>query len=104
MTGESGKPNPIGEKYAEMARSFLELHQNRPVDEKTITYLSELLASTTCELVGVAESAEILGVTKQRVAQLNNMPPRAAEVRATPLWLREDVKVFGRNRLDRRKT
>ena len=47
-------------------------------------------------LVGIAESAEILGVPKPNVRRdyinKGRMPRPVAKIRATPLWLRADVE------------
>lgn len=52
-------------------------------------------------LVGVSEAAEILGVSKQRVAQLRERPDFPAMVQklqATPLWREADVRTFAEQR------
>ncbi|MEX0665557.1 MAG: DNA-binding protein [Acidimicrobiia bacterium] len=47
------------------------------------------------ELVGVAEIADLLGVTRQRVHQLMteqaNFPEPVADLAAGKIWLKEDV-------------
>jgi predicted DNA-binding transcriptional regulator AlpA len=57
------------------------------------------VAPVTQELVGVAEIAEMLGVTRQRVHQLTKAPefPRpVAELSAGSIWAREDVERWAR--------
>lgn len=57
------------------------------------------IASET--LVGLAEAAEILGVSRQRIHQLANagrLPEPCQRVSATPLWWREDIETFGHRR------
>ena len=49
----------------------------------------------TLDLVGIAEIAEIVGVTRQRVDQLSrtdqDFPQPVAEIRAGRIWARTDV-------------
>jgi predicted DNA-binding transcriptional regulator AlpA len=50
-------------------------------------------------LVGVAEIAEMLGVTRQRVhqlMQLEGFPEPTAELSAGRIWLRTDVEKWAR--------
>ena len=53
-------------------------------------------------LVGIAESAEILGVPKPNVRRdyinKGRMPKPVAKIRATPLWLRADVEQLAASR------
>lgn len=49
-------------------------------------------------LAGTAEAAEILGVSSQRVSRLRlrkGFPEPVAVLRSGPVWLREQVEVFG---------
>ena len=88
-------PNPIGDKYAALATSFLEAHKGQVVGNEMIGYLGNLIANTPCEIAGLAEAASTLGVSRQRVAQLApKMPPLVGRVAATPLWLKEQVEDF----------
>lgn len=51
--------------------------------------------------VGVGEAADILGVTKQRVAQLaqrEDFPTPVFRLRATPVWRDSDVRRFASSR------
>ena len=51
------------------------------------------------ELVGVAEIAELLGVTRQRVHQLAktaDFPKPLAELSAGAIWDKADVEVWAR--------
>jgi len=48
----------------------------------------------TSDLAGVAEVAELLGVSRERVRQLRaepDFPEPVAELQATPLWRRSEV-------------
>ncbi len=48
-------------------------------------------------LVGVAELAERLGVSRQRVSSMhktNRFPPTVAELRSGPVWLASSIDVF----------
>lgn len=51
--------------------------------------------SRRLDLAGVAEAAELLGVSKRRVRELqqvhSDFPAPAAELRAGPVWLRPDL-------------
>lgn len=53
------------------------------------------------ELVGAAEAAEILGVSRQRVHQLHTENPRfpepVVELRLGPLWLKASIDAFLRS-------
>ena len=94
-------PNPISEIYADIARSFLELHAGREITPEIVDYLSNLITATNCELVGLGEVAAIFGVSKQRISQLKDkgvMPDRAADLASGPVWLARDVVKFGRDR------
>ena len=92
------KNNPIGEKYADIVGSFLEAHKGRVIDERVILYLSDLVASTECELLGLTEASEAVGISRQRMHQLKDHIPMAAKISAGSLWLREDVVEFQQNR------
>jgi len=50
------------------------------------------------ELVGIAEIAELLGVSRQRVDQLSrtdpNFPQPLAELRAGRIWAAPDVRTW----------
>lgn len=51
------------------------------------------------DLVGTAEIAEMLGVSRQRASQLiqrDDFPPAVATLKATPVFLRDQVEAFGR--------
>ena len=55
--------------------------------------------SAVHHLVGVAEIAEMFGVTRQRVHQLiqaNDFPAPEAELSAGRIWKRSDVEAWGR--------
>lgn len=55
----------------------------------------------TSELAGLAEVAELLGVSRERVRQLRaepGFPEPVAELQATPLWRRGDVAVWDSSR------
>ena len=52
------------------------------------------------ELLGLAEVAELLGVTKRtatRYAQRSDFPEPIARLRAGPIWLRKDVVAWARS-------
>lgn len=58
-----------------------------------------------CELVGVGEIADLLGVSKQRVDQLRRdkrrrvlFPEPIAELRAGPVWAKRDVVAWDNER------
>lgn len=54
----------------------------------------------TLDLVGVAEVADMLGVTRTRVSQLASsagFPEPTARLAAGPVWLREDVERWARD-------
>lgn len=58
---------------------------------------AELERRNVPELVGVAELAEILGVSKQRVselARLEHFPRPLVELKAGPVWARESIGNF----------
>jgi predicted DNA-binding transcriptional regulator AlpA len=60
-------------------------------------------------IVGVAEIAELLGVSRQRVDQLTrraDFPPAVAELASGRLWVRGQVErwAFSDNRLERKRT
>lgn len=59
------------------------------------------------EMVGVQESAEILGVSKQRVHQLvagdPAFPKAVRRLAATPLWRGADVRNYAAARQDKRR-
>jgi predicted DNA-binding transcriptional regulator AlpA len=53
---------------------------------------------TPSRLVGLAEVAELFGVSKRtasRYAQRGDFPTPIARLRAGPIWLEEDVKGWG---------
>lgn len=59
------------------------------------------------ELVGVAEVAEMLGVSKQRASQLSNeagFPVPVAILRATKVWRRIDIADYAKETRRTRKT
>jgi predicted DNA-binding transcriptional regulator AlpA len=58
-------------------------------------------AASTPDIVGVAEAAQILGVSKQRVHQLAataTFPDLLTRLKATPVWRRADVEAFQKAR------
>lgn len=54
------------------------------------------------DLVGVAEIAEMLGVTRQRVHAITkthaDFPPPVAKLSAGRIWLRQDVERWNRGK------
>jgi hypothetical protein len=94
--------NPIGEKYSAVAKDFLEARVGEDLTHETIEQLSALLVSTTCELTGMRGAGQILGVTAQRVGQIQ-MPPVAARIDRRSLWLREQIEAFKKEREPRRQ-
>ncbi|HEX8001749.1 MAG TPA: hypothetical protein VF519_03550 [Mycobacteriales bacterium] len=67
--------------------------------------LAELDAVPEC--AGLAETAAILGVSKQRVHQLTahpNFPRPVFRLSATPVWLAADIRRFAAARAARRAT
>jgi transcriptional regulator with XRE-family HTH domain len=55
----------------------------------------------TSDLAGLAEVAELLGVSRERVRQLRaepGFPEPVAELQATPLWRRSDVATWDAGR------
>jgi len=58
----------------------------------------------TSPAVGMAEAADLLGVTRQRIHQYiqqGRFPQPVAELRAGPVWARDDVLSFGGTRKTR---
>lgn len=67
--------------------------------------MSSRLVGVSHHLMGVAEVADFLGVTRQRVHQLRQgegFPAPAAELKAGPVWESADVERWAREqgRLD----
>lgn len=65
------------------------------------TGTGETLPTALPPCVGVGEAAEILGVSKQRVHQLTRapgFPQPVMRLKATPVWLRDEVLRFQQNR------
>lgn len=63
--------------------------------------LDEELASLPDAVVGVGEAADILGVSKQRVAQLAQLadfPLPIYRLRATPVWKDAEIRKFAASR------
>lgn len=55
------------------------------------------------QLVGVAEAAELLNVSRQRISQLARdprFPTAVAHLRATPVWRADQVATYGVRRFD----
>lgn len=53
----------------------------------------------SCVLVGVAEVAAMLGITRTRVSQLaktQGFPEPVARLSAGPVWNRDDIERWGR--------
>lgn len=79
---------PIYEAYAAEAMTTEE--QDRRLAEPLIP-----------ALVGAADAAEILGVSRQRVHQLHTENPRfpepVAQLRMGPIWLRASIEAFARS-------
>lgn len=98
--------NPIGEKYSAVAAEFLEGRVGQEVSMELIEQLQALMVATECEFVGVPEAGEMLGVSPQRIRQLN-MPPEAGRLSGGPtkprrFWLRADMAEFRNERSERR--
>lgn len=58
------------------------------------------------ELVGSVEAAEILGVERTRIARYQRegkMPPKVAQLRSGPVFLRKDVEQMAEERKARRE-
>lgn len=60
-----------------------------------------MFGPVTLDLVGIAEVAEILGVSTQRVDQIARtdatFPPPVAELRAGRIWQRHDVNTWAQH-------
>ena len=67
VASNQADPNPIGQKYVDVIRPFLESHLGSEIDTEMINYLADLVSTTECELVGLREAADIIGVSHQRV-------------------------------------
>lgn len=98
-------PNPataIQKAEVQVLRSLRSHRVNGCVLQKVEALTAEGLASEVevinfPRLVGVAEAARILEVTKQRVSQLMdsaNFPRPAAILAATPVWLEGSIRAF----------
>jgi hypothetical protein len=64
-----------------------------------------LLVEVTPDVVGVSEAASILGWDRRRVATYvsrGTFPEPIAALASGRVWRREDVEVFGRDRLRRK--
>jgi predicted site-specific integrase-resolvase len=61
---------------------------------------------TSGDLVGAMEASEILGVERTRIARYVRtgvMPPPVARLRATRVWLREDVERLAHKRAEEKR-
>lgn len=68
---------------------------------KTVTHVNILEQGQTLGLAGVAEAAEILGVTRQRVTQLakqDAFPTELGRIAAGPVWDRHDLETYSKTR------
>ncbi len=94
--------NPIGQDYADTISEFLEGQVGWMVSPDLIEQLRDLVTTHVCELTGIFETSEILGVSRQYVSEMakepGKMPPQAAKVRATPLWVKKDIEELDKQR------
>ena len=65
-----------------------------------LSYVNATVVCVVTELVGIAEIAELLGVTRQRVDAIvrthAGFPKPVADLRAGRIWRRKDVELWAR--------
>lgn len=86
----------VQEELAEFAR-FVEQKRKAMTDDPTEIQRRLDATKARSALVGISEAAEILGVSKQRVSQLADLPsfPRPlARLRCGPVWGDAAVRSF----------
>jgi hypothetical protein len=94
MSELAAQPNPIAERYAGIASAFLEARIGKEITTEMAEYLVRIMESHVCNFCNLQESADILGVTRQRAFQLSHsggMPPEAGQTSSGKFWLKEDV-------------
>ena len=88
-----------GERIADLVATQLSQHQDELIDEALIATIREHLAATI-GLVGLSETAGIVGVTAQRISQLSRFsgavefPRPIAKLRNGPIYLRSEIAQF----------
>ena len=67
---------------------------------RLVSHVNSRLGSVKLDLVGVAEIAEMLGVSRQRVHQIikrdESFPGPVAELSAGKIWLLADIEAWQR--------